>query len=103
MKPGILRSRPSPVLKHPSFPRVNYVRDCFVWGNSYYPFDWMRLYGEVGWAFYNSGGSQPWEFQYGTELIQARRQRFFRSLRAGRARAAAEPSSTPGDGGGPPS
>jgi hypothetical protein len=60
------------MLKHPSFPRVNYVRDCFVWGNSYYPFDWMRLYGEVGWAFYNSGGSQPWEFQYGTELIQAR-------------------------------
>ena len=57
---------------YPAFPRVNYVRDCFVWGNSWYPLDWMRLYGEVGWAFYNSGGSEPWEFQFGTELIQAR-------------------------------
>jgi hypothetical protein len=60
------------MLKHPTFPRINYVRDCIVWGNSYYVFDWMRLYGEVGYAFYNAGGSQPWEFQYGTELIQAR-------------------------------
>jgi hypothetical protein len=32
----------------------------------------MRLYGEVGWAFFNAGGSEPWEFQFGTELIQAR-------------------------------
>ncbi len=60
------------MLKYPSFPRVNYVRDCIVWGNSYYPRDWMRLYGEVGWAFFNAGGSEPWEFQFGTELIQAR-------------------------------
>jgi hypothetical protein len=60
------------MLRYPFFPRVNYVRDCIVWGNSYFPFDWLRVYGEVGYAFYNSGGSQPWEFQYGTELIQAR-------------------------------
>jgi len=60
------------MLKHPTFPRVNYVRDCIVWGNSYYFFDWLRLYGEVGYAFFNAGGSKPWEFQCGTELIQAR-------------------------------
>ena len=60
------------MIKYPWFPRVNYVRDCIVWGNSWYPLDWLRLYGEVGWAFYNSGGSEPWEFQAGTELIQAR-------------------------------
>jgi len=60
------------MLKYPWFPRTNYVRDCFVWGNSWYPLDWLRLYGEVGWAFYNAGGSEPWEFQFGTELIQAR-------------------------------
>jgi hypothetical protein len=60
------------LLKHQWFPRVNYVRDVIVWGNSYYLFDWLRLYGEVGWAFFNSGGSQPWEVQYGAELIQAR-------------------------------
>ena len=60
------------LIKYPWFPRVTYVRDCIVWGNSYYPRDWMRLYGEVGWAFFNAGGSEPWEFQFGTELIQAR-------------------------------
>jgi hypothetical protein len=60
------------MLKYPDFPRINYVRDCIVWGNSYYLFDWLRLYGEVGYSFFNSGGSEPWEFQYGTELIQAR-------------------------------
>jgi hypothetical protein len=60
------------MIKHPDYERVNYVRDCIVWGNSYYLFDWLRLYGEVGYAFYNAGGSEPWEFQYGTELIQAR-------------------------------
>jgi hypothetical protein len=60
------------MLRYPWFPRVNYVRDCFVWGNSYYLYDWMRIYGEVGWAFYNDGGSEPWEGQFGVELIQAR-------------------------------
>ncbi len=58
---------------HPlGFDRVNYVRDVIVLGNSYYMYDWLRLYGEVGWSFFNSGGSKPWEFQFGTELIQAR-------------------------------
>ena len=60
------------MLKNRTFPRVNYLRDAMVWGNSYYLFDWMRIYGEVGYAFQTSGGAQPWEFQYGTELIQAR-------------------------------
>jgi hypothetical protein len=59
------------MLKH-SFPRVNYLRDAMVWGNSYYVFDWLRIYGDVGYAFQNDGGSEPWEFQFGTELIQAR-------------------------------
>lgn len=60
------------MLKYPNFPRENYVRDCIVFGNSYYPFDWLRIYGEVGYSFFNAGGSEPWEFQYGGELIQAR-------------------------------
>jgi hypothetical protein len=60
------------MLKHKKFPRVNYLRDAIVWGNSYYVFDWMRIYGEVGYAFNEDGGSEPWEFQFGTELIQAR-------------------------------
>ncbi|MCX7413256.1 MAG: DUF1207 domain-containing protein [Planctomycetia bacterium] len=60
------------MLKHQSFPRVNYLRDAMVWGNSYYLLDWMRIYGEVGYSFHNSGGSEPWEFQAGVELVQAR-------------------------------
>jgi hypothetical protein len=60
------------MLRYPDFPRVNYVRDAIVWGNSYYVYDWMRIYGEVGWSFFNDGGSKPWEFQFGTELVQAR-------------------------------
>ena len=59
-------------IKYPFYPRINYVRDCLVWGNSWYPYDWLRLYGEVGWAFFNAGGSQPWELQGGCELLQAR-------------------------------
>ena len=58
---------------HPlGFERVNYVRDVIVLGNSYYMYDWLRIYGEAGWSFFNAGGSKPWEFQFGTELIQAR-------------------------------
>ena len=60
------------MLKYPDFPRVNYVRDVIVLGGSWYALDWLRLYGEVGYSFFNSGGSEPWEFQFGTELIQAR-------------------------------
>ena len=48
--------------------RVNYVRDAIVFGTSYYLHPMWRKYGEVGWAFHNSGGSQPWEAQFGTEL-----------------------------------
>ena len=60
------------LIKYGNFDRVNYVRDVIVFGNSYYMYDWLRLYGEVGWSFFNAGGSKPWEFQFGTELIQAR-------------------------------
>jgi hypothetical protein len=60
------------LLKHLDFTRVNYLRDAIVWGNSYYVFDWMRVYGEMGYSFNNDGGSEPWEFQFGTELVQAR-------------------------------
>ena len=58
---------------HPlGFERVNYVRDVIVMGNSYYMYDWLRIYGEVGWSFFNDGGSRAAEFQFVAELIQAR-------------------------------
>ncbi len=48
--------------------RINYVRDEVVLGASYYPVPVCRLYSEVGYAFNTDGGSEPWEFQFGTEL-----------------------------------
>jgi hypothetical protein len=48
--------------------RVNYARDAIVFGTSYYLHPMWRKYGEVGWAFHNSGGAQPWEAQLGTEF-----------------------------------
>lgn len=50
--------------------RINYVRDEVVLGASYYPVPVCRLYSEVGYAFNTDGGSEPWEFQFGTELSQ---------------------------------
>jgi hypothetical protein len=48
--------------------RVNYVRDAIVFGVSCYPHPVWRQYAEAGWAFHRSGGAQPWEAQFGTEL-----------------------------------
>lgn len=50
--------------------RINYVRDSLVLGTSYYVIPAWRLYGESGWAFNASGGAEPWEFEFGTELSQ---------------------------------
>jgi hypothetical protein len=51
--------------------RVNYVRDGLVLGVSHFPYPFWRVYGEMGWAFHDSGGAQPWEGQFGTELSPA--------------------------------
>ena len=48
--------------------RRNYVRDAIVFGTSVFLHPVWRQYGEVGWAFHHSGGAQPWEAQFGTEL-----------------------------------
>jgi len=47
--------------------RINYVRDEFVLGASYFPHPIWRVYGEAGWAFHLGGGAEPWEFQFGSE------------------------------------
>ncbi len=56
------------LLKNPGIRRVNYSRDAFVLGLAAYATDHVRFYGEAGYAFANSGGSEPWEFQFGAEL-----------------------------------
>jgi hypothetical protein len=54
------------LVKNPAFQRVNYSRDAFVIGQSYYVTPALRLYGEAGWAFY-ADVSEPWEFQFGAD------------------------------------
>src|SRR5690606_26754469 len=53
--------------KNPTAVRINYSRDVFVLGASYDLTDSLRIYSEVGWAFYTSGGSEPWEAQFGID------------------------------------
>ena len=38
-----------------------------VFGVAFYPLDAVRVYGEVGYAFYTDGGNEPWEFQFGVD------------------------------------
>jgi hypothetical protein len=54
------------IIKNPTFNRVNYSRDVLVWGHSLYPSDKFRVYGEIGYAFYNDV-SKPWELQFGVD------------------------------------
>ncbi|MFA8018614.1 DUF1207 domain-containing protein [Bremerella cremea] len=54
------------LLKNPTYPRLNYAHDVIIFGHSYYFTSRLRVYGEVGWAFYNLE-SDPWEFQFGIE------------------------------------
>jgi hypothetical protein len=46
-----------------SYPQA---RDALVLGYSRYLTDWLRIYGEIGWAFY-SNVSEPWEAQFGLD------------------------------------
>lgn len=59
------------LLKNPDFERLNYSRDAVVLGAAYRLLNAVRLYGEAGWSFNNSGDSEPWEFQFGLEYSPA--------------------------------
>jgi hypothetical protein len=55
------------MLTNGDVPRLNFSRDAIVLGNSYYLTTDLRVYAEVGWAFYTDGGSDPWELQFGVD------------------------------------
>lgn len=55
------------MVRHPMFERINYSRDCLVWGSAFRPNTNVRIYGEIGYAVYYDGGSLPWETQFGVE------------------------------------
>lgn len=52
------------LLKNPLHERLNFLRDTVVLGYSYYPMPTLRLYGELGYAFYTDI-SEPLEVQFG--------------------------------------
>jgi len=47
--------------------RINFARDALVFGVSYHLNPSLRIYGEAAWAFFSTGGSEPWEFQFGLD------------------------------------
>ena len=51
---------------HPEFPLFRQARDALVLGHSLYLTDSLRIYAEVGWAFY-CVASEPWEVQFGLD------------------------------------
>lgn len=59
------------LLKNPTYPRLNYARDCLLLGQSFYLTEDFRVYGEVDWAFW-SDVAQEWEFQFGAEWAPSR-------------------------------
>lgn len=59
------------LLKNPNYPRLNYARDTILLGAAYYVFDDLRIYGELGWAFFTDV-SEPWEMQFGVDYAPAR-------------------------------
>jgi hypothetical protein len=60
------------MLKNPDVERINYVRNGFTWGNSYFWTPNVRLYAEAAWCYDTDGGAKPWEFQFGAEYSPAR-------------------------------
>ena len=58
------------LIRNPGFQRINFSRDVFVFGASYFPRPAWRWYGEVGWAFRDDEGSEPLETQFGVDYAQ---------------------------------
>lgn len=56
------------LIKNPRFHRVNYVRDALEFAAIHDLTDAVAVYGEANYAFHNSGGSEPWHFQFGAEF-----------------------------------
>jgi hypothetical protein len=59
------------LIKNPTFQRINYVRDAFVWSHSYYWTSDLRLYFELEYAFNTDGGAEPLAFQFGADFSPA--------------------------------
>lgn len=58
------------LVRNPGYQRINFSRDVLVLGTSLYPRPAWRWYAELGWAFYDDEGSDPWEVQFGLDLAK---------------------------------
>lgn len=47
--------------------RINYVRDCIMWGIAYRPDANWRFYVGGDYVFYRDCGAKPWQFEAGAE------------------------------------
>lgn len=56
------------LLKNPTHERLNFSRDVLFAGAGYWLTERLRVYGEIGWAFY-SDISEQWEFKFGMEFL----------------------------------
>lgn len=54
------------LLRNPGFNRLNYARDVLYVGHAVYLTPLLRVYGQVGWAFYTDVAKE-WEFLAGIE------------------------------------
>jgi hypothetical protein len=55
------------LLRNPTYPRLNYVRDAILLGVRQHLRPALQAYGEVAWAFNTDGGAEPFELQFGVE------------------------------------
>ncbi len=58
------------LLRNPGFNRLNYARDVLYLGHAVNLTPLLRVYGQVGWAFYTDV-AEEWEFQVGLEYAPA--------------------------------
>ena len=58
------------LLKNPGYPRLNFARDVIILAHSIYLTPELRVYGEVGWAFWTDV-TDPWEIQFGIDYAPA--------------------------------
>jgi hypothetical protein len=55
------------MVRNQTFDRINYVRDCLLFGVGFFLSPDLRLYSEADYAFNVEGGAEPWKFQFGLE------------------------------------
>jgi Protein of unknown function (DUF1207) len=59
------------MLLHPTWPRINYMRDSLMFALGYYYTENLRLYAEADYCVEYDGGARPWEFQFGADYSPA--------------------------------